>query len=179
MLAYVFWHRPTEAVSRDDYVNALRAFHARLAAVPVAGLLGSHSYRVGELPWLPGGGYEDWYLISDFAALESLNEQAVAPRRRPAHDAVAAWSATGAGGLYRLVHGRPATTGVATWFSKPAGMDTDAMTQLLPGPSATMWQRQMVLGPAPEYRVVTAERLELLPLFAPVSVALDPVVTGE
>ena len=45
----------------DDYViDGVRVLRART-----------------DLPWLPGGGYEDWYLVDGFAALGTLAEHAV------------------------------------------------------------------------------------------------------
>src|SRR5438045_911881 len=97
-LAYVFWHRPAEDVARSDYEERLRAFHATLESP-------SGSFRLHTLPWKAVDGYEDWYLVEDWAALGELNEAALAPARRAQHDAAAAASVAGWGGVYRLLHG--------------------------------------------------------------------------
>src|SRR4051812_26049882 len=136
MLAYVFWHRPAEDVARTDYEERLRAFHATLE-VPSA------CFRLHQLPFRHDDGYEDWYLVEDWAALGALNEAALAPVRRRQHDAAAHASWQGWGGVYRLLRGAP---------EPPAGMRW-APADDPEVPAA--WQRQMVLGPAPEYCLVS------------------------
>ena len=155
MLAYVFWHRP----GGDEiaaYEARLTAFHAALAQHPPAGFTGSAALRVQEAPWLPGDGpaYEDWYAVETWEALGGLNEAAVGGERAQPHDAVAAQARAGAGGVYRLIDG-PAELAAtrASWLSKPAGADRDAFHAQLAGPGRSLWMRQMVLGPAPEYAV--------------------------
>jgi hypothetical protein len=77
-LAYVFWHRPREDVDPAGYEDSLRAFHATLD-------LPSASFRLEALPFDERGGYEDWYLVEDWARLGELNAAAVdatAPSRR-------------------------------------------------------------------------------------------------
>ena len=132
MLAYVFWHRPAGDVERDDYEARLRAFHATLG-VPSA------CFRLRLLPWRHADGYEDWYVVEDWAALGELNAAAVAPPRRAEHDAAAARTAEGWGGVYALVHGEPVPPAAARWARAPED-----------GAEA-VWRRQLVLGPAPEY----------------------------
>ncbi|HUN79089.1 MAG TPA: hypothetical protein VMU32_09230 [Solirubrobacteraceae bacterium] len=107
MLAYLLWHRPREGVEREAYERAAERFHRSLAHSPPAGFRGSALYRVAELPWLEGGGYEDWYLVEDFAALGVLNAAAVAHGHRGAHEEVARRYGAAAGGLYGLLEGCP------------------------------------------------------------------------
>ena len=137
MLAYVFWHRPAEDVARDAYEELLRAFHATLDAP-------SACFRLDALPWKHVDGYEDWYLVSDWAALGALNEEALAPARRAEHDAAAHASAHGWGGVYRLLAGPARPPAAVRWT--PASGEADAV-----------WQRQMVLGPAPEFCLAGGE----------------------
>jgi hypothetical protein len=132
MLAYVFWHRPAEDVARDDYERALRAFHETLDGP-------SACFRLHVLPFKHVDGYEDWYLVDDWAALGALNGAALAPVRRVEHDAAAHASAHGWGAVYRLLRGVPEPPAAVHWT--PAD-DPGAITA---------WQRQMVLGPAPEF----------------------------
>jgi hypothetical protein len=149
VLAYVFWHEPAAGTDRAAYEEALRAFHEVLRDDPPDGFLRSAALRVAGAPWLPGGaGYEDWYLVEGFAALGTLNEAAVAGRRRVPHDDVALRSAHGAGGIYAPWAGDPAVpSGTVTWLSKAAGTSYEALRA---GLSGTTWLRQLVLGPAPE-----------------------------
>ncbi len=75
MLAYVFWHRPAAAADASAYEDAQRTFHAALD-VP------SSSFRIDRLPFAEEDGYEDWYLVDDWATLGKLNESAVDNVRR-------------------------------------------------------------------------------------------------
>ena len=134
MLAYVFWHRPADGISVEDYEARLRAFHETLDVVSAA-------FRLHQLPWRHEGGYEDWYLVEDWTALGELNEAAVAAARKGEHDAAARLAGAGWAGIYRLIRGVP---------EPPAGVhwQPDA-----PG-EGDHWQRQMTLGPAPEFCLV-------------------------
>ena len=151
MLAYVFWHWPRPGTEPGAYEAAQREFHAELGRAGSDGFLRSYSYRVQGSTWLPASrSYEDWYLLEGSYALDPLNEIAVSPRVRPAHD-VAAGSATGAGGLYRLQSGVPEPhDGPVLWLAKPRGETYAAFYARFPG-DAVLWRRQMVLGPAPEF----------------------------
>ncbi len=148
MLAYLFWHRPLEGATAEDYEQALLAFHRSLAHSPPVGLCGSACFRVGELPWLPGAaalgggspGYEDWYVVEDYAALGVLNEAAAGRGHRTSHDRAARRFGTGSGGLYALVEGeRPPGRGagglgeasLAVWVARPPGSRAPALGELL------------------------------------------------
>jgi hypothetical protein len=161
-LAYTFWHQPKPDVDLVDYELGLQVFHERLAAVPIPGFVSSHTLRVADLPWLPGGGYEDWYLVDDFAALGNLATAAVDSARRLPHDVLAYASLHGAGGVYDLVAGEPAIrSSWAGWFRKRDGVH---YPELLAGLREdvensrvlAVWQRQLVLGPADEFRIEAA-----------------------
>ena len=146
MLAYVFWHRPADRAEPAVYQTRLAAFHDRLRAEPPDGFRESAAFRV-HVPWI-GDGYEDWYLVDDWHAVGVLNAAAVDVAHRADHDAVAGHTGAGAGGIFLLREGELAVgdSGAAEWSStlpaRPAG------------PHA-VWQRQMVLGPAPEFCVMT------------------------
>jgi hypothetical protein len=163
MLAYLFWHRPADRVESTAYERAAERFHRSLHHSPPAGLRGSALFRVGELPWLAGGGYEDWYLLDDFTALGVLNEAAVAHGHRGAHDDVARRFGVGAGGLYGLREGHAdlGSGPLAVWVTRPPGDAARALGELLGDGldprHASLWRRQMVFGPAPEYCLLTAE----------------------
>lgn len=142
MLAYLFWHRPAAGVDRAEYEEAQRRFHAAIE-------LPSACFRLGELPFGRGGeGYEDWYLVEDWAGLGALNEAAVDAGRRPHHDRAAALVGPGWAGVYRLLRGAAEVPAATRWLEKPRGQ---AVEQVLDGlGEGAAWQRQMVLGPAPE-----------------------------
>ncbi|HUZ86580.1 MAG TPA: hypothetical protein VNF26_06465 [Candidatus Baltobacterales bacterium] len=141
------------------YEAALRAFHASLAAARPQGFGGSCSYRIG-------GGYADWYLVDDSAALDRLNEASVGNRARASHDMVAHISSEGAGKLLTLVSGEPRSeSGFETRFSKPRGMTYrelyERLNSLTARPDVTLWRRMMVLGPPPEFCLASRSELEL------------------
>src|SRR5207248_3961836 len=76
MLAWIFWHTRLPEVIEDDYVDALRAFHIRIADAKPDGFLGVRTLRYDTVPWLvsPAEVYEDWYFVRDCAALDVLDE---------------------------------------------------------------------------------------------------------
>ncbi len=180
MLAYVFWHRPRDPGAVAAYEEALVTFHRSLARSLPVGTKASASFRVAQLPWLGStafeaegastggtdGGYEDWFLVEDFAALGVLNEAAVGRGHRSSHDEAAHRFGVGAGGLYALIEGEPcaqalgeATT--AVWVARPAGSERRGLGDLLGDgmqpEHASLWRRQLVFGPAPEFCLLTAE----------------------
>lgn len=142
MLAYVFWHRPRSGVEPAAYEQAQRGFHARLG-------VRSASFRVAALPFGDSGaGYEDWYLVEDWHGLGELNAAAVDSQRRPHHDLAAAMAGSGWGGIYALLRGEFSPPEQASWVEKPGW---EAVDDFVAAHNATsVWQRQMVLGPAPE-----------------------------
>jgi hypothetical protein len=172
LLAYILWHRCADDVERDVYERAAEHFHRSLHRAPPAGFRGSALYRVAELSWLGGtgvnelsgaAGYEDWYLVDDFAALGVLNEAAVAHGHRTPHDEVARRLGAAAGGLYGLLEGRPDLNAEPQliWVSRPPGAAKRALADLLgdgmdPAHSS-LWRRALVLGPAPEYCLLAGE----------------------
>jgi hypothetical protein len=165
MLAYVFWHVPSAQVAAQEYEAQLTAFHAALRADGPPGLGLTAMVGLDAIPWLDGAaGYEDWYLVEDFAALGALNVAAVSGSRKASHDAAAGSARTGVAGLMGHVAGPllPEQPGWAAWLSKPEGMAYDAFHTTLwevLGNHASAWQRQMTLGPATEYCVLApAER---------------------
>ncbi|HEY7967772.1 MAG TPA: hypothetical protein VID68_12140 [Solirubrobacteraceae bacterium] len=163
MLAYVFWHRPAEGVTADAYAPLLDRFHRSLAARAPIGFGGSTTFAVAAPNWLGDEpAYEDWYLVEDFAALGVLNEAAIGRGHISAHDAAARAAGPGTASIYRLLEGTPALEGVrvAVWIDKPRGVETPLLAALLgdgmDSRTAGLWQRQLALGPAPEYCVLAA-----------------------
>lgn len=177
MLAYLFWHRPGTDQAVEPYERALVGFHRRLRDVPVPGLVASGTARVSGLPWMPGDGYEDWYAVNDYTALGVLNDAAVDARHVEAHDLAAHAAGFGAGGLYALERGTiDAPTGHCMWLTKPAGVSypdfADQLMRLTAGEVVSVWRRQMVLGPALEYRVTAGRELAMPADMAPVACRL-------
>ncbi|MEP7347492.1 MAG: hypothetical protein ABI877_19645 [Gemmatimonadaceae bacterium] len=158
MLSYTFWHWKRPEVAEAEYEERQRAFHRALSAAPPPAFGGSSCFVISGAPWANDGGeaYEDWYLVSDSAALDTLNVAAISASRQVPHDAAAAVAAGGTAGLYRIRVGtRPSAPAMAHWFSKPSGMSYLALEQLLRPMvdlrQGALWCRQMTLGPTPEF----------------------------
>ena len=168
-LAFVFWHRPMAGVAPEAYERGLAAFHRSLAEGRPEGFLGSRSYRISRPPFDNGGpwpvAYVDWYLLEDWSALGRLNHRAIRPPHQPSHDAVAAQSAHGQGSIYHLAEGRPSLDSdrFERWLAKPPGRATEEFARELRGDGAgavgSVWQRQLALGPAPEFCLRSPHRV--------------------
>ena len=173
MLAYVFTHRRAGGADISAYEEALRAFHVELARAAPRGFLGSTTFRVDDR-------YSDWYLVDGSAALDALNDAAVTGARKPAHDAAARSAGDGVGKLYSLAAGKPQFgPGVEIQFSKPRGMSYSEMGErILPFsnlPDTSLWRRMMVLGPPPEFCLVTPLAVELPSDFSPDVLRREPI----
>ena len=156
----MFSHRREQGVDTAPYEEALRAFHGELARAKPAGFLASTTYRFAD------GGYSDWYLVEDSAALDVLNAAAVSGARSAPHDAAARMAASGMGKLMSLAQGEADLAALhEAGFAKPAGTGYSELYELtLPysaRPGVALWRRMMVLGPAPEFCLVSRGPLEL------------------
>ncbi|HEY4897998.1 MAG TPA: hypothetical protein VII01_18155 [Solirubrobacteraceae bacterium] len=179
MLAYIFWHQPSAAEQAAEYEDALVGFHRSLARSLPVGTRASAVFRVASLPWPishaygeeaggdgAGPSYEDWYLLEDYAALGVLNKAAVGRGHRTSHDEAARRFGGGAGALYGLIEGEPCAAALgeaakAIWIARPAGAPRRGLSEMLGDgmePSrASLWRRQLVLGPAPEFCLLADE----------------------
>ena len=84
----------------------------------------------------------------------ALNEAAVSGTRRDPHDRAAAMARGGTAGVYALKAGEPGEVATAFWFDKPRGATYEAFSARLAPltrEGGALWQRQMVLGAAPEF----------------------------
>ena len=72
-------------------------------------------------------------------------------------------AAGGAGGVYELQQGRAefGDAKVAHWFGKPQGMRYAELFGELAGVAGSLWMRQMVLGPSPEFVLFAARDVAL------------------
>jgi hypothetical protein len=173
LLAYVYFHRAGSEVETLPYEAALRRFHASLASEPPTGFISSTTYRIGN-------GYADWYLVNNSAALDPLNEAAVDRARSAPHDAVARMSAEGAGKLMTLRSGNARVEpGFEIRFSKPGGLGySELYKRLKPWTGlaeVSLWRRMMVLGPAPEFCLVTPSELDLPEQMRPEILRREPI----
>ena len=159
MLAYVFSHRAAEGVEVAAYEDSLRRFHAELASATVSGFIASATFSVDA-------GYSDWYLLESSSAMDALNAAAVSGARAPAHDSAARMASDGVGKLLSLASGSPwMEAGFEVRFGKPAGMPyADFYARLkswVEEPGVSLWRRMMVLGPPPEFCLITPAKVEL------------------
>jgi hypothetical protein len=157
VLAYVFWHAPAGPTAEPSYRADLLDFHASLANDPTEGFVGSSTVELTDASWLAGWGecFEDWYLVEDWAAVGALNHGAVAPAHLASHDRVAHRAGFGGGAIYALQSGEPAASyPYGSWFSKPPGTSYAELWASLASATeadCAVWQRQLVLGPSPEF----------------------------
>ena len=177
MLAYVFWHWPRADAAVDRYEASLAGFHASLVQLADSPVRFTTTWAVTGLPWAPHAAecYADWYLVSGFGDLGRLNQVAVTAGRQAAHDRVASLSEGGTGGLYRprgaLLAGHDwvsSPPGWEAWFAKPDGCsypELDAMLAGIVGSAGCqgLWQRQLTLGPGPEFCLVSTRPVALAP----------------
>jgi hypothetical protein len=181
VLAYVFWHQSRPEIMADAYETKLTAFLRSLASQKPSGLLDVMSFRVDALPWSPrqGAVYEDWYVVDGFAALGALNDAAVGGDSRAPHDSVARDYLRGAGGVLKSVQGdlglRDAR--LATWLEKPAGMSYQSfyeeMAKVAGDKRTSLWRRQLVLGPSPQFCIHSAGEHGVPENFRPVSSRME------
>lgn len=158
MLAYVFWHVPKSTAVQSEYEARLKAFHQALRIQPPKGLITSISAHLLSIPWLDDdAGYEDWYILTDSAALDVLEKQSVTGPLEQSHHAIASQAAKGVAGLYKPIDDDITAFSSATsvWFSKPEGVSYASLFSRLkkiePNIPSFLWQRKLTLGPTPEF----------------------------
>jgi hypothetical protein len=169
MLAYVFWHWPRQGVERAEYEARLVEFHDALRRHPPEAFEHSAAFRGGPCTWgsATEPTYEDWYLTRGTQGIDPLEQGAVHGACQSPHDAVARLAGGGCAGLYTLFAGGPELTSVrhAAWFPKPEGMSYATLeTVIAPLASAAgagVWMRKMVLGPTPEFCLLSPRRIGL------------------
>jgi hypothetical protein len=185
VLAYVFWHWAKPDISVAEYEEYQRAFHAGLARAAPQGFQESCTFRVdGQAAWLGGApAYADCYLVKDSAALDPLNAAAVSGVCEAPHAKVANAMAAGVGSLLAQHADDAPSPPVdlrgahhATFLTKPRDMPYAtfyATVAALPDANqSTLWRRMMVLGPNPEFALLTPTRPEAPATLAPLSLTL-------
>ena len=117
----------------------------------------------------------------DFSSLDVLNDAAVAEATLGFHDSIAREASGGAGGVYRSTRAdlRPHEARIATWIQKPAGEPYRSFYEEIARCTGKrrvgVWQRQMALGPAPEFCIHSEVALQIPARLRPVTTAVEPV----
>ncbi|MBE3560985.1 MAG: hypothetical protein IMW89_17445 [Ktedonobacteraceae bacterium] len=187
MLAYIFWHWPAQQTDITIYQQRLLDFHRVLAAHRSVGFEYSRVLAMQQAPWLERSAitYEDWYIVENSAALDPLDERAVSGPCLEPHNQIARLTENGTGGLYRLRSGavRPPVVRFAYRFAKPAGMAYTTLYDLLQPfaqqDNGALWQRQLTLGPAPEFCLHGAAEIELPPVLQALEVPVTQLWLSE
>ena len=180
MLAYVFWHWPSPQHTADAYEALQRALHAALAQSAPSGFIRSFVFRLdGQAPWLGGTpAYADWYLVDASPALDPLNVAAVSGVCEAPHAEVARAMAAGAGSLFGAYTDKTSVGNARTitFVTKPRPMPYATFkTEMASVPKESLWRRQMVLGPTPEFALLTQSPVNIPDTFTPLSLTLTPV----
>jgi len=176
MLAYTFWHWKAPEVSRELYEKALIEFQKSLAAAAPDGFQGSMVVRLNGAPWTGTAteAYEETYLLKGSYAMDILETAAVSAQCKATHDQAARMAAGGCAGLYRLRLGTEniSPMRMAAWFAKPAGTTYDELyrliTQRVDSSQVSLFGRQMVLGPTPEFCLLAPNKVDLPENFNPI-----------
>jgi hypothetical protein len=182
MLAYVFWHWPQGGHLEAEYEQSQRAFHAALATSGSDGFQYSVVFRVrGSAPWLSGApAYVDWYVVDNSAALDALNVAAISGAREGPHAQLTREMGAGAGSLLQL-RGEQADVAAArcvTWLVKPRPMpyaEFYSAMQPFNRDGNTLWRRQMVLGPTPEFCLLGSGAVDIPGTFQPLRLELSRI----
>ncbi len=161
-------------------------FHSSLASSKPDGFQYSVVFRIKGVPWIgeEAEAYEDWYVVEGSCALDVLNDAAISHSRKEPHDRVAQRAAGGAGGLYRFRTGQVnlRQSQFAAWLSKPTGtsyeMFYDSLSPWTTQPGVGLWGRQMVLGPTPEFCLLSPKEIDLPETFNFLTLRLEPIWPG-
>jgi len=186
MLAYLFWHWREAQIAPQIYQEHLIRFHKTLSEHKPNGLLSSRVLLLEQAPWIGRSErtYEDWYIVENSGALDLLNEGAVSGFRKEPHQQVARWAAGGMGGLYRHHTGDLNSTAprVTYWFAKPSGMTYETLYETLEPTiqqtGGSLWQRHMVLSPAPEFCYQSPHDHQLPDVISSLVVSVTPLWMG-
>jgi hypothetical protein len=187
MLAYVFWHWRRSSVDASVYETDLIQFHDTLQSNKPAGFYRSVVFLIEKAPWLTtdSAAYEEWYLLEDSAAMDRINYAAVHGACEESHNSVAKNALGGVGGLYRLRAGLETLDKAtyATWFSKPNGVsyaDFDARLEpIVTENNATLWARQMTLGPTTEFCLHNSSQIQPVPELTAATLSLETIWRGQ
>ena len=155
MLAVVFWNSRRTDSDADSYESNLSEFHQALNANKPEGFRFSATYRVAKAPWFTPKNeiYEDWYVLKNFAALDSLDRAVMHTDSKDAHRYLMTGTAMASGAIYALTKGAARLDGLleANWLLKPRKVTIDKFIEStkaqLAGGKCSLWSRALGLGP--------------------------------
>ncbi len=134
---------------------------APASSTPASSTPGEHGQADGRS--VSGAGYEDWYLLDDWAAVGVLEEAAVSQGHVSVHEQLASRALVATSAVYRLVEGHAplASARVAVWVGRPRGHERPSLEALLGDgmdpATGCLWRRCLGLGPAPEFCLLATE----------------------
>ena len=157
MLAFVFWSTPISGNDVRRFEDSLSCFHEELNDNRVAGFRRSVSFRVtSKLPWLrtQQALYEDWYLLSNFAAMDRLDQRIADAHSLPAHRRLMQQTGDASGAVVYLDKGSAYVekNRFAWWFARSRAVTATELVAAVQdehdGARSSVWTRAMALGPA-------------------------------
>jgi len=156
VIAIVFWSARNSNCSEGQYQAALSGFHLELNRDKPAGFRRSVSFRVeSDLPWISANThvFEDWYLVSNFSAIDALDLAISDTRRFPSHVALMKYTGRACGSIVGLDKGTAIVerNHFAYWFARPRGVSADDVAELAARKTTSRaisaWTRALALGP--------------------------------
>jgi len=155
LLAVVFWNSRRAKDDVGGYESSLTEFHQALNANKPEGFRFSATYRVAETPWFTPKNeiFEDWYVLKNFAALDSLDYAVMHTGSKDAHRHLMKSTAAASGAIFALTKGAARFDGLpeANWMLKPRNMTVDSLIAStraqLPDGKCSLWTRALGLGP--------------------------------
>ena len=168
MLAIVFWNTPRHGAGAACYRDALREFHAALARSRPKGFRFSATFAAPAVPWFEPDTeiYEDWYVLSNFAAVDSLDEAVLHAHGREPHRYLMRHTGSATGAVFGLTNGGARLQNLTTahWFFKPRDVSAEDLaamvTAQIPAGRFSYWTRALALGPAGDC-LLSSEPIEL------------------
>jgi len=163
VLAVVFWNSRNARSSDTKYEDALAGFHQELNQQKPKGVRRSVSFRVcSKLPWINSEFpiYEDWYIMTNFAALDSLDQLVLEDKHLVSHRDLMVQTGCASGAVMYLDKGTPYVerSRIAYWFSKPREKSLEDIAAMADGTESaktfSIWTRSMALGPTGNCLVV-------------------------
>ena len=150
MLAVVFWHARFAGTDRDDYREALFAFHDVLNGNKPAGLRYSCTFSVPAVPWFdpPCEAHEDWYVLGSFSGIDALEDAVLNRDDMEPHRFLMRNTASASGAVLALRSGQARVFDhVEAYWIAGAVRRMTLDFETLQATRAIFWKRSLALGP--------------------------------